>query len=229
VAVIDWGFIASSRMVDAILDGAKLTLALTAPALVTALALAIVVALAARNPHRLVRTIAMGYLTFFRNVPLLVVLFFFYFGTPELLPRRNYPFLYSLNYEATVAIIAIALVSAAFSAEVLRAGIEAVPVGQTEAAQALGLRRGPTFRLVVWPQLLPIVLPGLCNEAINVVKNSTYAMTIGVTELIWQGQQIEAETFKGFEAMTAVTLAFLVINGCLFGVFAGLEKVCRLP
>jgi polar amino acid transport system permease protein len=227
--VIDWGFFASSRMLDAIGDGAKFTIILTALALVTTLALAVLVALAARNPHRLARAIAAGYVTFFRNVPLLVVLFFFYFGTPELLPRRNFPFLYNSNYEVIVAIVAIALVSAAFSAEVLRAGIEAVPAGQTEAAQALGLRGGQAFHLIVWPQLLPIVLPGLCNEAINVVKNSTYAMTIGVTELIWQGQQIEAETFKGFESMTAVTLAFLLINGCIFAAFAGLEKVYRLP
>jgi polar amino acid transport system permease protein len=227
--VIDWSFFISPRILDAVGDGAKLTMTITVFASAIAFVLGVAVALSSRSMHRLARRAAAVYVTFFRNVPLLVVLFFFYFGLPGLLPRRDFPFLYRNDYELTVAVIAVALVSAAFLAEVLRAGIEAVPAGQTEAAEALGLRRTQGFRLVVWPQLLPIILPGLCNEAINVVKNSTYAMTIGVTELIWQAQQIEAETFKGFEAMTSVTFAFLVLNGCIFAAFGGLERVCRLP
>jgi His/Glu/Gln/Arg/opine family amino acid ABC transporter permease subunit len=227
--VIDWGFLASSRVIAAVAEGLELTLLLTILSSAVALVIGIAVALAARGGSRMGRSLAAAYVTFFRNVPLLVVLFFLYFGLPSFLPRRDFAFLYRPGYEVGVAVAAIALVSGAFLAEVLRAGIEAVARGQTEAARALGLRSAQSMRLVVWPQLLPIVLPGLCNEAINVVKNGTYAMTIGVTELIWQGQQIEAETFKGFEAMTVVTLAFLALNGSIFLAFAGLERACRLP
>jgi len=186
------------------------------------------VALSQVSGYGWLQRIGRGYVTLFRNTPLLVQLFFWYFGTAMVLPRSKYPFLYVGSYEVKIGVLAVALVSGAFIAEVLRAGIQAVPANQMEAAMAVGLTWRQGFRYVLLPQLWPIALPGLANEAINVVKNSAFTMTIGVTELIWQAQQIEADTFHGFEAMTIVTLAYLAINGAIFACFRRLERLAKI-
>lgn len=227
--LIDWTFMVSPRITGAMLAGLKLTLIVTIGSAIAAMTIGAGLAFLTTGRSRLGRRLAEIYVAVFRNVPLLVVLFFIYFGMPDFLPPRDFPFLYGASYETLAAIVAVTLVASAFVAEVVRAGIEAVPAGQIEASEALGLTRRRYFRLVILPQLLPIVLPGLCNETINIVKNSTYGMTIGLAELIWQAQQIEAETFRGFEAMTAATLVFLCLNGAIFLAFSGLEKAFRLP
>ena len=227
--LIDWAFLVGPRMGAAVIDGLALTMKVTLLSACAATLLGTALAVARVAGGRSARAVAVGYVAFFRNTPLLVILFFLYFGLPGLFPRRSFPFLYGPHYEVAIAVAAVSVVSAAFIAEVLRSGIESIPLGQFEAATSTGLKRTKTFRHVVFPQLAPIVLPSLSNEAINIVKNSTYGMTIGLMELIWHAQQIEAETFKGFEAMTAVTMAFLVINGSIFALFRGLERVCQVP
>jgi polar amino acid transport system permease protein len=227
--LIDASFLVGPRMLAALAEGMVLTFKVTLFAACGAFLIGTAVAVTRVAGGRIARAVAGGFVNFFRNTPLLIVLFFLYFGLPGLLPRSSFPALYGGHYEVAVTVAAVSMVSGAFVSEVLRAGIEAVPSGQFEAAAATGLRRAQAFQHVVFPQLAPITLPSLSNEAINIVKNSTYGMTIGLTELIWQAQQIEAETFKGFEAMTAVTLAFLAINGGIFALFWALERIVRVP
>ena len=227
--LIDLSFLIGPRILGGLADGVALTLKVTLLSGCVACLIGAAVAIARIAGARVARAAAAGYVNFFRNTPLLIVLFFLYFGLPGLLPRSSVPALYGAHYEIAVTVGAVSLVSGAFIAEVLRAGIEAVPLGQLEAASSTGLPRAQAFRHVVFPQLAPIVLPSLTSEAINIVKNSTYGMTIGLTELIWQAQQIEADTFRGFEAMTAVTIAFLMINGGIFVLFWTLERIVRVP
>jgi|SoiMethySBSTD1v2_1073268.scaffolds.fasta_scaffold00967_15 His/Glu/Gln/Arg/opine family amino acid ABC transporter permease subunit len=224
---IDWSFIVSARVLDALAQGLKVTLTVVLVAGLLAILIGSAVALLQVSSHRAAQRAGRIYVALFRNIPLLILLFFFYFGLPTLLPRSHYPLVYSDHYEIQIAIIAVTLVSAAFIAEVIRGGIETIVVGQLESALATGLSRRQGLQYVVLPQLGPTVLPGLSNEAINIVKNSSFAMTIGVTELIWQAQQIEADTFRGFEAMTAVTLVFLLLNGTIFVTFRVLEYALR--
>lgn len=215
-------------MLAAIGNGLTQTLTVSLLAGIGAGFLGMVLALGGVSGRRWLAAAGRGYVTLFRNVPLLIQLFFWYFGVSILLPRTSHRFLYAGNYELTIAVVATAFASAASIAEVLRAGIEAVPASQMEAAIALGLSRRQGFFLVLIPQLWPIALPGLASEAINVVKNSAFTMTIGVTELIWQAQQIEADTFHGFEAMTLVTATYLAINGTIFLGFRLLERAVRI-
>lgn len=226
-ANFDWSFILSDRVVESIADGFRLTAVIVVGAGLCAGIVGGGVALLQVSTYPSAQRIGQAYVAFFRNTPLLILLFFLYFGLPVLLPRARFPFIYANQYEITVAIIAVSLVSAAFIAEVIRGGIQTIAAGQLESALATGLTRRQGFQYVVFPQLGPTVLPGLSNEAINIVKNSSYSMTIGVTELIWQAQQIEADTFRGFEAMTAVTIVYLLINGSIFLAFRGLEHIFR--
>jgi polar amino acid transport system permease protein len=224
----DWSFLFSARMTDALFEGFRLTIVITAVAGVLASAIGFSAAVLQVSVRRLLRRIGQAYVAFFRNLPLLVLLFFLYFGLPMLLPRARFPFIYANHYEIVIGIVAVSRVSGAFIAEVIRGGIQIIAMGQLESAYATGLSRRQGFQYVVLPQLGPVILPGLSNEAINIVKNSSYCMTIGVTELIWQAQQVEAETFRGLEAMTAVTLVYLLINGAVFVAFRVLEQISKV-
>jgi His/Glu/Gln/Arg/opine family amino acid ABC transporter permease subunit len=225
--VFDWSFVFSHRVIEPLFEGFQLTMVIVASAGFFATIVGVAIAMLHVSVHRPVRCVGQAYVAFFRNIPLLILLFFLYFGLPTFFPPAQFPFIYAKHYEITIAVVAVTLVSAAFIAEVVRGGIQSIYVGQLESALATGLSRRQGLQYVVLPQLGPVVLPGLSNEAINIVKNSSYSMTIGVTELIWQAQQIEAETFRGFEAMTAVTLVFLSINGGIFLIFRALEQVFK--
>jgi polar amino acid transport system permease protein len=149
------------------------------------------------------RWIATGYIEFFRGVPALLVFLAFGFGVPI-------AFHFRFTTGSTV-VAALGLVGAAYMAETIRAGIQAVPKGQLEAARSLGMSQ---LRAMVWiiiPQAFRIVLPPLTSDFLTVFKNSALALTIGVFELTAQSRQIESFTFQGFEAFTAATVVYLAI------------------
>ena len=155
---------------------------------------------------------ATAYVEFFRNTPLLVQLFFWYFAFPLGLPDTVREFLYDHNYELIAATGGLSIYTAAFIAEIVRAGIQAIPKGHLEAAAASGLSRVQALRFVILPQAFRIIMPPLGSEFLNNMKNSSLAMTIGVAELCWQAQQIESFTFRGFEATTAATVIYLSLS-----------------
>jgi polar amino acid transport system permease protein len=225
---IDWEFLLSERVLSAVFNGLKVTALVSFYGSVGACLIGAVLGLIQISPTLWIRRLGEAYVTFFRNIPLLVQLFFWYFSLPLLLPPKEYPILYAGQYELNVAALTIALVLGAFVAEVVRSGIEAVSFGQWEAGLATGLNRFQVFRYVISPQLGPIVLPGLANEMLNVVKSSAFAMTIGLPELTWQAQAIEAETFKGFEAMTVVTITYLIVSVLILLLFRAAEYSVRL-
>ncbi|MCD6486691.1 MAG: amino acid ABC transporter permease [Syntrophobacterales bacterium] len=155
---------------------------------------------------------ATAYVEFFRNTPLLVQLFFWYFAFPLGLPDAVREFLYDHNYELIAATGGLAIYTTAFIAEIVRAGIQAIPKGHLEAASSSGLSRVQALRFVILPQAFRIIMPPLGSELLNNMKNSSLAMTIGVADLCWQAQQIESFTFRGFEATTAATVIYLSLS-----------------
>jgi polar amino acid transport system permease protein len=146
---------------------------------------------------RPVRWACGGFIEFFRNIPLIVQLFFWYFAVGlDALPA---------------AVIGLTAYTSAYVAEVVRSGVQSIPTTQTEAARAFGMTTYQMVRHVLGPQALLRIVPPLGIEFINVIKNSSIAMTIGVTELTFQTQQIEAQTFRGFEAATAITVLYVLL------------------
>jgi len=152
------------------------------------------------------------YVEFFRNTPLLVQLFFWYFAFPLGLPDAAREFLYNHNYELIAATGGLSIYTTAFIAEIVRAGIQAIPRGHLEAAASSGLSRIQSLRFVILPQAFRVIMPPLGSELLNNMKNSSLAMTIGVADLCWQAQQIESFTFRGFEATTAATVIYLSLS-----------------
>jgi His/Glu/Gln/Arg/opine family amino acid ABC transporter permease subunit len=161
--------------------------------------------------------LASYYVESFRNIPLIVQMFFIYFTftLSQIFPFLNTwgDFLHINDVDAFFsALLALILYTGAYIAEVVKAGIRSIPKGQFEAARSLGMNRFQVMWYVIYPQAVRIIIPPLTSQFLNLIKNSSLAMTIGVAELTFSTQQIDAETFRGFEAATAVTILYIILT-----------------
>lgn len=200
-----------------LLAGLQLSLLLTGLTLLTALPLAVVIALLRLSPWAALRGVGEGYVEAVRCVPLLVHMLFWYFGVPELLPEGLKARVYAGNIEVFSAWAALTLYTAAYMSEDIRSGVRAVPGAQLQAAMALGFSYLGGMRLVVLPQALRITLPPLLSQTLNLWKNTSIATVIGTAELMYQAQRVESATFRGFETFALVTVAYLSVSLVLTG------------
>lgn len=213
----DWGIITSGKYAAWLVDGFFTTVQLSVVSIVLAFLLGLLIAIMRMSQFRPVRWFAHGYLEFFRNTPLLVQMFFWYFGSYKLLPHVVNDWLARTNFEFAAAVIALTIYTSAFIAEDLRSGVRSVPREQMEAAISSGLSYLQSMRYVILPQAVRVTIPPLVNQFLNLVKNSSLAMTIGVAELTYQARQVESFTFKGYEAFTSATLVYLGISLVVMG------------
>src|SRR5213594_4991992 len=169
------------------------------------------------------------YVEFFRNVPLLVWMFFWYFGVPPLLPRAVQDWIFNHGAEFWAGMFALGVYHGARMSEVIRSGIQAIPRTQFEASIAMGLSVWQSYRLVILPIALRLIVPPITNESLNLLKNSSVAWTISVAELTFQTRQIETYTARAFEALTAGTLIYLVLCVSIAWVMSSLERRYAIP
>lgn len=208
----DWAVVLSGKYLGWLLSGLKVTIQLSAMSIALAFLLGLVIAVMRMSQVRPVRWFALGYLEFFRNTPLLVQLFFWYFGSYKVLPQAVNDWLVSTNFEFASAVIALTVYTSAFIAEDIRSGVLSIPREQMEAARSSGFSYLGAMRYIILPQAVRITIPPLINQFLNITKNSSLAMTIGVAELTYQARQIESYTFRGFEAFSAATLIYIAIS-----------------
>ena len=213
-----------------LLRGVGTTLYIFAWSLAFSLVLGLVCGVGRSSGVRWLRALSTGYVEVFRNIPLLVQMWWAYFGLQQIVNAAiNDPFGLRVLVPSTFAcILALSLYTGAYMGEVVRSGIRSIPRGQWEAATSTGLSRAQTWRHVVLPQALVIVIPPLASEVLNIVKNSAVAMTIAITDLMFYSQKIEEETFAGFEAYTAGTLLFLLLTLVTVGVIYLLQRLFGL-
>jgi glutamate/aspartate transport system permease protein len=172
------------------------------------------------------------YVETFRNIPLLVQMFFWYFVLPELLPVRIGMAIKQMDPpwgSFVPALICLGLFTAARIAEQVRAGLQALPRGQIQAASALGFPRGGMYRLILLPQAFRIILPTLTNEFMTIFKNTSVALTIGLVELTATAREINENTFRTFEAFGVVTIIYLVIALIAWQIMYRIERAAQLP
>lgn len=221
-----------------LLQGLKLTVVLSLLAWVLALGLGILLGVLRTTPWPLPRLLATVWVEFFRNTPLLVQLFFWYFALPQLLPGPLRDRLNSLhletplltvNYEAVAGLLGLGIYTSARVGETVRAGLGAIPRPQMEAALSTGLGLLEVYRHVLVPLALRLVIPPLTTEFLTIFKNSSVAVTIGVAEITFQTQQINAYTFRGLEAVTAATLVYLAISLTIAAGMSRLERRWAVP
>lgn len=215
-----------------LLEGLKWTVTLSLSAWLVALLLGTVFGVLRTVPGRWLSTIGATYVEVFRNTPLLVQLFSWYFVLPELLPPtwgNAIKQLDPLLQQFLSAWLCLGCFTGARVAEQVRAGIESLPPGQKAAALALGLTLPQTYRNVLLPISFRIIVPPLTSEFLNIFKNSAVASTIGLIELSRQAQQLVDYTSQPYEAFIAVTVLYAVINVTVMALMRVVEAKSRVP
>jgi len=206
-----------------IIDGALTTIELMALSLLIGAIIALPVALMRLSTNKLIRWPAYGYIFFFRGTPLLVQIFLVYYGLSQFEAVRE-SFLWPVLREAYwCAIIAFSLNTGAYTAEILRGAIQAVPKGQVEAAKSMGMNPFRVFRHVVFPQAIRIAVPAYGNEIILMLKGSALASTITLLDLTGMTQTIIARTYMQTEFLVVAGLFYLVITYVLTRGFKMIE------
>jgi polar amino acid transport system permease protein len=183
------------------------------------------IGIAGASQQRFLRGIAGGFVEFNRNTPLLVKLFFIYFGFPRLGIQIN---------EFNAVILSLTLHQGAYNGEIIRAGIQSLSKGQAEAGLSSGLTRFQVMRRIILPQAFLIVIPPLTTQIIETLKNTSLAITISIPELTYATQEIQTNTFRGFEAATVVTLLYCAMAGLVSAITSGIayyyrQKTLRVP
>jgi len=215
---------------DTLIAGLGWTLATALSAWVIALILGIIVGVVRTTPVRWLRLLGNAWVEVFRNVPLLVQMFLWFFVFPELLPASVGVWLKQLPRSAFyTAVLCLGLYTSARVAEQTRAGIQSLARGQRMAGIALGLTLPQTYRFVLLPMALRIVMPPLTSEFLNVIKNSAVALTIGLVELTASARSIQEFSFQVFEAFTAATLIYMFLNLIVVAGMRWLEKRVAIP
>jgi arginine/lysine/histidine/glutamine transport system substrate-binding/permease protein len=198
------------------LEGLWMTVQLSAVAAVLSLVGGMLVALLRISKIAPLRWIAGAYINVLRAIPPFVLIIYIYYGVAQVAQINFNPF--------QAGVIALTLQYSAWIAEVYRAGIQAVPTGQTEAAHSLGFNGPKTFLTIVLPQALRIVIPPLGNNIVGIVKDSSLVSYIGVMELLRTSQLLTSTTFRAFEIYTAALVLYLVLTVAISALFGWLEK-----
>ncbi|QJB57495.1 amino acid ABC transporter permease [Pseudodesulfovibrio sp. zrk46] len=215
-------------------DGFVTTLQISSISLVCSMFLGIMICVMRMTPFKPLQWFALAYTEFFRNTPLLIQIFFWYNASHVVIPAGInewmnelfywFPGPFSLfghdfvgewvlfNVELITGVIALTVYTSAFIAEEIRAGIFSIPKNQLEASRAVGLSFLQGYRYVILPQALRIVIPPLISQALNLIKNSSLCMVIGVGEMMFQATQIESYHAIPFEAFSVALLIYLTIS-----------------
>lgn len=227
----DWNVLLEDQYLDWLISGFGWTISVALCAWVIAITIGTLVGVGRTVPIVPIRFICTCYVELFRNVPLLVQMFIWYFAVPEMVPdnmgrwmKRDMP-----NPEFTTAVVALGLYTASRIAEQVRAGIETVPIGLSNAAKAHGLNLPQTYRYVLLPISFRMIVPPMTSEFLTIFKNSSLALTIGLLELTAQSQQIAEYSFHGFEAYTAATVIYVCIALVVTILMQQVERISAIP
>jgi len=213
-----------------LISGLGWTLATALIAWVMALALGAFIGTIRTTPVKWAVMLGNGYVELFRNIPLLVQMFLWFFVLPELLPKAMGTWMKQLsNAPFITAILCLGFFTSARVAEQVRAGINSLPRGQGMAGTAMGLTVSQTYRYVVLPQAFRIIIPPLTSEFLNIIKNSAVALTIGLMELTAQARSMQEFSFQVFEAFTAATLIYIFVNILVVNLMRVIEKKIAIP
>jgi polar amino acid transport system permease protein len=207
-----------------LLGGLAVTLELTVLSLIFGMVLALPLAALRTTRNPLLWMPAYGYITFFRGTPLLVQIFLIYYGTGQFDWIRATPLWPILREAYWCAILAFSMNTAAYTAEILRGAIEAVPRGEIEGGLALGMSRWLVFRLISLPRAFRLALPAYGNEIILVIKSSSLASTITLLDITGVARTLVAHTYAPYEVFLVAGALYLVVVLATTRVLAAVER-----
>lgn len=216
---------------DWVLSGIKWTILVSVLGWVIAFTVGSVLGVLRTAERAILRAPATIYVELFRNVPLLVQMFIWYFVLPEIVPKALGDWMKTQMPmpEFWNAALCLGFYTASRVAEQVRSGIQSIPRGQTHAGLAMGLTRIQVYRHVLLPMGYRIVIPPLTSEFLTIFKNSSVALTIGVLELTAQARQISEYTFRTFEVFTVATVVYVLITLTVTLAMRALERRVRVP
>ena len=223
---------ASGTYLSTLISGLVWTLATALSAWVIALAVGVVVGTLRTTPLPWVVRLTTAYVELFRNIPLLVQMFLWFFVLPEVVPQalgdaiKQAPPPWA---SFVPAVLCLAIYTSVRVAEQVRAGIQSLPRGQRLAGMALGLTLPQTYRHVLLPMTFRIILPPLTSEFMNIIKNSAVALTIGVMELTARARYMQEFSFQVFEAFTGATVIYILLNIVVVLAMRSVEKQVQVP
>jgi polar amino acid transport system permease protein len=212
----DWSVIPQN--IGLFMEGIWLTLEISALSLIISIPIGILLGLCRISRNRIIALVSGIYVEFMRGVPLLVLLIWIYFVLGKFLNLGAY----------WSAIMGLAFFSAAFIAEIVRAGIQSVPRGQMEAARSSGMTYSKAMRLIILPQAFRKVLPPMASQFIILIKDSSLVSVISVVDLTLVGKNLVATSFRSLEVWTFIALAYFVMTFLLSQVINYLEKKYRV-
>ncbi len=235
--LLDWGVFfrelpgGGEEYWQLLVSGVYWTLAVSACAWIVALAVGSVIGTIRTTATPWMVRVGNAWVELFRNIPLLVQMFLWYFVIPEFIPPlkawivRTDP----ANAQFVAAVLCLGLFTSARVAEQVRAGIQSLARGQRLAGMALGLTQPQVYRFVLLPMAFRIVIPPLTSETMNLIKNSSIALTIGLAELTYRSREMGEYTFRFFEAFSAATIIYIVIGMTVNRVMAFVERKVAVP
>ncbi|KGT87816.1 amino acid ABC transporter [Erwinia typographi] len=197
------------------LEAAFTVLCITVLTIVLSWIFGLLAALGKQSSVKFLRAVSRFYIWFIRGTPALIQVFIVYFGIPQ----------FGIHFSPFFAgVIALALNSGAYVAEIIRSGLNAIPSSQMESASALGMSRAEVMRRIILPQVFRIILPPLTNEAISALKNTSLLSTITVIDITLYAQTIISATFRPFEFYIAASVIYLLLTTILTELAAHLER-----
>lgn len=212
-------------------SGLKYTLTIAALAWIIAFLLGSILGVMRTTENKWAVRLGNSYVELFRNIPLIVQFFVWYFVLPGLIPAVK-TWVVSLDpttHQFVTAIVCLGLFTAARISEQVRSGIQALPRGQRMAGYAMGLTQAQTYRYILLPVAYRIVIPPMTSEIMNLIKNTAVAFSIGLVELFFRTREMGELTFRYFEAFAAATLIYVVIAMIANRAMAFIEKRTAIP
>jgi glutamate/aspartate transport system permease protein len=216
---------------ESLAGGLQFTLGTALFAGLLAFFLGSLIGVARTTQHTWLVRLGNAYVELFRNIPLIVQFFIWYFVLPGLVPavKRWVVTLDPTQHQFVTAVVCLGLFTAARIAEQVRSGIQSLPRGQRAAGYAIGLTEVQTYRFVLLPMAYRIIVPPLTSETMNLIKNTAVAYSIGLTELFFRTREMGEMTFRYFEAFAAATLVYVAIALVANRVMAWVERRVAVP
>ena len=212
-----------------LIEGTGITIALAALTVIFGTILGMLLAILRFNPthlvHKIFAKVGDFYVSFFRGTPLMIQLYVLYFGLPQL--GVEYPEIPGISTAFFVGVFSLSLNSAAYIAEIFRAGIMGVDKGQFEAGRSLGFNEIQTLRYIIMPQAIKNILPALGNEFISLIKESAIVSIIGIADIMYKGNVIRTATYRPFETLLVIAVVYYILTSLLSLGLGKLERRYR--
>ena len=203
--------------------GVPVTLLISLVAVTGGLVIGLFVAIAKRSKFKVLRALATIYVDVLRGTPLLVQVLILAYGVPQLI-REIFDVQFNWEHMIIVGFIACGINSSAYMAEIIRSGLQAVDIGQTEAARSLGLSNGQTMRYIIVPQAFKIIVPALGNEFVTLIKETSILSVAGIVEVTRRGTLWASSDFLYFQAYIGVAIVYLIMTLTLSRLVAYIER-----